>query len=76
MTLFKLIAPKTYTARFTPVGALAQIVPNIQIKHAPVKSTHTENNAIRATAMLEALLSSLANREAIISISSTDTKTI
>ena len=76
MTLPKLIAPETHIPRFAQVGTFTQIVPSVQINHAPIISTLTENNAIRATVLLESLLLSLASREAIISIASDDIETI
>ena len=63
----KLTAPLEYVPRFVSVGSLAQIVKPIQINHAPILSTSVENNAIRATTLLESLLISLRDREAIVS---------
>ena len=72
----KITAPETHVPRFVSVGALTQIVRLVQINHAPVLSTFVENNAIRATALLESLLATLASREAIISTASDDIETI
>ena len=76
MALPKIAAPAVYVPRFLSVGVTAQIVRPVQINHAPIISTFVENNAIRATALLESLLVSLAFREAIVATASDDIETI
>ena len=72
----KITAPETHIPRFVSVGVLTQIMRPTQINHAPVLSTFVENNAIRATALLESLLATLASREAVVSTASSDIETI